>query len=123
MFSFFPSSIRFPVPVSCCFCTRCFRLPDGSFLRSSRFFRPTAVSSEAYMNSMQGRILEVLMEQKDEETGLWVGTSKNYLRVAVDRECVQGEILFCRIVGKANIRSANHSASGLDTILQGQVKS
>lgn len=91
--------------------------------RAHQLLEVTAVSSEAYMNSMQGRILEVLMEQKDEETGLWVGTSKNYLRVAVDRECVQGEILFCRIVGKANIRSANHSASGLDTILQGQVTS
>ncbi|MCF0135815.1 MAG: tRNA (N(6)-L-threonylcarbamoyladenosine(37)-C(2))-methylthiotransferase MtaB [Lachnospiraceae bacterium] len=99
---------------------------DDKKRRSRELLAVTAQSSVAFMEGMQGKTVKVILEEKDPDTGLWTGYSPNYMRIGVmlqesqSGSDLQGQELEVRICGYVNKRSANHDASGLDSILKGE---
>ena len=103
--------------------------------RAHELLDVTGEASRAYMERMQGKEVTVLLEQKEEsqsETGglnstqYFVGLTDNYVRTAIPaadipKEIGQGDLIKVRIDGYVKVRSANHSASGLDIILKGKI--
>lgn len=91
--------------------------------RSEEMLKVTAESSRRFMERMQGRKTEVLLEEKDEATGSWIGYTPNYMKVAVKlpetESTMQGKEVDVMIDGYENIRSANHDAAGIEKILKG----
>jgi hypothetical protein len=87
------------------------------------------------MERMQGKEVTVLLEQKEESqtesgglnsTQYFVGLTDNYVRTAIPAADIpegigQGDLIKVRIDGYVKVRSANHSASGLDIILKGKI--
>ena len=93
--------------------------------RTHELLRVTGEASKAYMERMQGKEATILLEQIVTSDQLYfTGLTDNYVRIAVPADRIpegtgQGNLLKVRIDGYVKIRSANHNASGLDTILRG----
>lgn len=99
---------------------------DEKKRRSREMLAVTAESSGAFMAAMQGREMEVILEEKDAAGGFWTGYSPNYMRIGVKfgeedgcNEDLQGRKVKVRICGYVQKRSANHDASGIGEILEG----
>jgi len=110
--------------------------------RSEELLAVTAESTEAFMQSMQGREADVLLEtpaDEEDRTGavtaaagenaggrVWIGTTPNYVRVAIELpeggDDARGTIVKAVISGYYKAGSANHAASGLERILKGTIK-
>ena len=103
--------------------------------RAHELLAVTGEASRAYMERMQGKKAAVLLEQASYAGGdipddpskqadcYFTGLTNNYVRVGIPLSKIpegtgQGDIINVRIEGYVKIRSANHSASGLDTILR-----
>ncbi len=91
--------------------------------RSEEMLMVTAESSKQFMERMQKRQVKVLLEEKEQITGCWIGYTPNYMKVAVavpdENLQLQGREVNVVIDGYENIRSANHDAAGLEKILKG----
>lgn len=93
--------------------------------RSREMLVVTAESSEAFMEKMQGKTVDLILEEKDAQGGFWTGYTPNYMRVGVmidTEEDLQGKKVQVTIDGYVHKRSANHDASGLDSILKGELR-
>lgn len=93
--------------------------------RSREMLAVTAESSEAFMEKMQGKTVDLILEEKDAQGGFWTGYTPNYMRVGVmidTEEDLQGKKVQVTIDGYVHKRSANHDASGLDSILKGELR-
>ncbi len=88
--------------------------------RSDAMLQVTAEATLDFMQKMQGKRFEIILEEKDED-GFWTGYSPNYLKIAVtDFEgAFAGGKVEVLIDGFVEKRSANHDASGVDRILKG----
>ncbi len=91
--------------------------------RSEEMLKVTAESSKQFMERMQKQQVKVLLEEKEQATGCWIGYTPNYMKVAVtvpnEVGQLQGREVNVIIDGYENIRSANHDAAGLEKILKG----
>jgi len=91
--------------------------------RSEEMLMVTAESSKQFMERMQKRQVKVLLEEKEQITGCWIGYTPNYMKVAVavpdENLHLKGREVNVVIDGYENIRSANHDAAGLEKILKG----
>ncbi|MBO4889055.1 MAG: tRNA (N(6)-L-threonylcarbamoyladenosine(37)-C(2))-methylthiotransferase MtaB [Firmicutes bacterium] len=93
--------------------------------RAHDLLHVTGEASKAYMERMQGKEVTILLEQiVTSGQPYFTGLTDNYVRIAIPADRIpegtgQGDLLKVRIDGYVNIRSANHNASGLDTILRG----
>lgn len=93
--------------------------------RSREMLAVTAESSEAFMEKMQGKTVDLILEEKDAQGGFWTGYTPNYMRVGVmidTEEDLQSKKVQVTIDGYVHKRSANHDASGLDSILKGELR-
>lgn len=76
------------------------RVPPEEVARRARALRELAVrKKKVFYQAQVGRVLRVLVEEKDPETGLLRGLSENYVPVYLEgRESLRGEILPVRVV-------------------------
>lgn len=88
--------------------------------RSDEMLQVVAASTRQFMEGMQHKETQVLLEEKDED-GYWTGYTPNYQHVAVmDYEGAKAGLkVDVRVDGYVEKRSANHDASGVNTILKG----
>lgn len=90
--------------------------------RSEQMLKVCAENTLAFMKSMQGSRVSVLLEERDDETGLWTGYTPNYVRTALESQPSYhaGMEVETVIRGYAPLTSANHDASGVSHILKGE---
>lgn len=98
--------------------------PEIKKRRSEEMLQITAAASEAFMERMKGKQVPVLLEEQDQETGIWTGYTPNYMKVAVHAaqsaaQNLQGKEVQVVLQGYEMMRSTNHEASGLEKILKG----
>ena len=88
--------------------------------RSDEMLDVTRQSTLSFMQKMQGKVCEIILEELDED-GYWTGYSPNYMRIAVKDfgGAFSGQKVKVKVDGYVEKRSANHDASGVDTILKG----
>ena len=96
---------------------------DGNVkkVRSDQMLAAAAEGTEAFMKRMQGKVFDVILEQK--ESGYWTGYTQNYVKIGVqmpDDSDHHGEEIRVRADGYLDISNANHEASGLEKIMKGE---
>lgn len=96
---------------------------DGTVkkIRSDQMLAAAAEGTKAFMERMQGKVFDVILEQK--ESGYWTGYTQNYIKIGVrmpDDDDHHQEEITVRADGYLDISNANHEASGLEKIMKGE---